>query len=159
MWMTPTNKIIIRLSQNRSWTGGSKPAKPLLQAWTRSTMKLETPSTIRIRFSPWSVQQNMAERILPWKWLASNEPFKLSFNCFTIVLGKVTEIMINVRLLNGLQQKETLPKLQRIGRAKWTTIDHLVSLEATVRKAQVNSETEQVVSIFFDMEKKVYDFT
>ena len=53
-------------------------------------------------------------------------------------------------------QKETLSTLQCGGRAKRTTIDHLLSLEATVRKAQANSE--HVVSIFFDMEK-AYDLT
>ena len=37
--------------------------------------------------------------------------------------------------------------------AKRTTIDHLLSLEATVRKAQANSE--HIVSIFFDMEKNI----
>ena len=41
--------------------------------------------------------------------------------------------------------------LQCGGRAKRTTIDHLLSLEATARNAQENSK--QVVSIFFEMEK------
>ena len=61
------------------------------------------------------------------------------------------ERMVNVRLLDFFYQKGTLSTLKRGGRAKQTTIDHLLSLEATVRKAQANSE--QVVSVFFDMEK------
>ena len=60
---------------------------------------------------------------------------------------------LTTRLLDFFDQKRTL---QGGGRAKQTTIDHLLSLEATVRKAQANSE--QVVSIFFDMEK-AYDLT
>ena len=40
------------------------------------------------------------------------------------------------------------------GRAKLIIINHLLSLEATIRKTQANSE--QVVSFFFDMEK-AYD--
>ena len=64
------------------------------------------------------------------------------------------ESMVNVRLLNFLDQKGTLSPLQRGGRAQLTTINHFFSLEGTVRKAQANSE--QVVSIFFDMEKAYY---
>ena len=64
--------------------------------------------------------------------------------------------MVNVRLLDFFEQKGTLSTLQCGGRAKRTTIDHLLSLEATVRKAQANSE--HVVSIFFDMEK-AYNLT
>ena len=64
--------------------------------------------------------------------------------------------MVNVKLLDFFDQKGTLSILQGGDRAKRTTVDHLLSLEATVRKAQAN--TEQVVSIFFDMEK-AYDLT
>ena len=64
--------------------------------------------------------------------------------------------MINVRLLDLLDQKETFPTPQCEGRAKRTTIDHILSLDATVRKAQANGK--QIVSIFFDMEK-AYDLT
>ena len=67
------------------------------------------------------------------------------------VLDKVMKRMINVRLINFLDQKGTLSTLKREGRAKRTTIDHLLSLGVTVRKAQAISE--QVVSIFFDVEK------
>ena len=66
------------------------------------------------------------------------------------------ERMVNVRLLEIFDQKGTLSTLQCGGRAKRKTIDHLLSLEATVRKAQANGE--QVVSIFFDIEK-AYDLT
>ena len=74
----------------------------------------------------------------------------------TSVLCKVMERMVNVRLVDFFDQKRTLSTLQCGGRAKRTTNDHLLSLEATVRKAQANNE--QVVSIFFDMEK-AYDLT
>ena len=59
--------------------------------------------------------------------------------------------MVNVRLLDFFDQKGTLSVLQYVGRAKLTTIVNLLSLEATVKKAQANGA--QVVSIFFDMEK------
>ena len=68
----------------------------------------------------------------------------------------VMERMVDVSLLDLIYQKGTLSTLQCGGRAKLTTIDHLLSLETTVRKAQTNSE--QVVSIFYDMEK-AYDLT
>ena len=42
------------------------------------------------------------------------------------------------------------------GRAKQTTIDHILSLEAVIRKAQAHRG--QVVSVFFDM-KKAYELT
>ena len=64
------------------------------------------------------------------------------------------ERMVYVSLLDFCGQNGTLSRVQSGGRAKQTTIDHLVSLEATVKKAQANSE--HVVSIFFDMEK-AYD--
>ena len=66
------------------------------------------------------------------------------------------ERMVNVKLLDFFEQKGTLSTLQCGGRAKRTTIDHLFSLEAIVRKAQANSE--QFVSNFFDIEKS-YDLT
>ena len=69
-------------------------------------------------------------------------------------LCKVMERMVNLRLLGFFEQKETLSTLQYGGRAKPKTIDHLLSLEATVRNTQANSE--HFVSIFFDMEK-AYD--
>ena len=67
------------------------------------------------------------------------------------VLCKVMERIVNVRLLNFLDQKGALSTLQCGGWAKRTTVDHLLSQEATVRKTQANSA--QVVSILFDMEK------
>ena len=48
-------------------------------------------------------------------------------------------------------QNGTLSTLQCGGRAKSTTIYHLLSLEATISTAQANGA--QVLSIFFDMEK------
>ena len=66
------------------------------------------------------------------------------------------ERIVNVGLMDYFDQKKTLSTLECGGRAKRTTIDHILSLEATVRKAQANSE--RVVSIFFDMEK-AYDLT
>ena len=65
-------------------------------------------------------------------------------------------IMLKVTLLDFFDQKGTLSTLQCGGRAKRTTIDHLLSLEATKRKAQTN--IEQVVLIFFEM-KKTYDLS
>ena len=64
--------------------------------------------------------------------------------------------MVNIRLLEFFDQEGTLSTLQCGGRAKRTTVDYILSLEATVRKAQANRE--QVVSIFYDMEK-AYDLT
>ena len=61
--------------------------------------------------------------------------------------------MVNVRLLDFFDQKGTLSTLQCGGRAKLTTIDHILSLDATVRKVQANSE--QDVSIFFDMKRSI----
>ena len=58
------------------------------------------------------------------------------------------ERMANVRLLDLFDQKG--------GTTKRKTIDHLLSLEITVRKTHANSE--QVVSMFFDM-GNAYDFT
>ena len=60
------------------------------------------------------------------------------------------ERLVNARLFDFFDQKGTLPTLQLGGRVKRTTIDHNLSLEETVMKAQANSK--QVVSIFFDME-------
>ena len=53
--------------------------------------------------------------------------------------------------MDYFDQKETLSTLQCGGIGRRRTIGHLLSLGATVRKAQANSE--QVVSIFFDMIK------
>ena len=69
----------------------------------------------------------------------------------TSVLCNWTERKVNVRLLDFFDRKGTLSTLQSGGRAKWTTTDHLLSLEATVRNVKANSE--QVASIFFDTEK------
>ena len=63
------------------------------------------------------------------------------------------EGMVNIRLLHFFDQKGT-PQCE--GRGKQTLINYVLSLEATVRKARANSE--QVVSIFFVMEK-AYDST
>ena len=67
----------------------------------------------------------------------------------TSVLCKVMERMVYIRLFDFFDQKGTLSPLPCGGRAKQTTIDHLLSLETAVGKAQANSE--QVVSILFDM--------
>ena len=66
------------------------------------------------------------------------------------------ERIVNVRLLDFFEQKGTLSTLHCGGRAKRITIDHLLSLKETVRKAHANNE--EVVSIFFNMEK-TYDLT
>ena len=66
------------------------------------------------------------------------------------------EITTNVRLFDFFEQKDTLC-IQCGDKAKRTTIDHLLSLEDSVSKAQANSE--QIVFIFFNMEKKIYDLT
>ena len=72
------------------------------------------------------------------------------------VLCKVMEKMVNVRLLDFFNQKGTLSTLKCGGRAKRTTIGHLLSLEATVVTAQAT--IEQVLSIFTGMDK-AYDPT
>ena len=72
----------------------------------------------------------------------------------TSVICKAMERMVNVRLLDFFEQNGILSTLQCGGRTKRTTIDYLLSLGDTVRKAQANSE--QVVSIFFDIEN-AYD--
>ena len=59
--------------------------------------------------------------------------------------------MVNVKLLEFSDQKGTPSTLHLWRQSQRTTIDHLLSLEATVRKAQANSE--RGVSISFDMEK------
>ena len=66
------------------------------------------------------------------------------------------EGMVNVGLLDFFDQKGALSTLHCGGRANRTTINHLLSLEATVSKAQAN--IEQVVSTFFDM-KNAYILT
>ena len=108
------------------------------------------------------------QECFPEKWLVStknpiskpgkytNNPSSYRPNALTSVLRKVFERIINVRLLDFFDLKWTLLTIKCGGRAKRTTIDHLLSLEATMRKAQANSE--QVVSIFFDM-KNLYDWT
>ena len=82
----------------------------------------------------------------------------LNYRPITLIsaLCKVIEGMVNVRILDFFDQKGTLSTLQYGDRAKRTIIDKLLSLEATVRKTQANSE--QLVSIVFDMEK-AYDLT
>ena len=72
------------------------------------------------------------------------------------ILCKVMERMVKGRLLDFFDQTGTLSTLQCGGRTKRTTIDHFLSLEATVRNAQANSE--HIVATFFDMEK-AYDLT
>ena len=157
---------MISLSQKRSWPERFKPPKALLLAWTRSQRNVETLSTRRIRLSPCYVRQNMAARLLPWKLVRVHkniniktwkDPTNTSNYCpiaLTCVLCKVMERIVNVRLLDFFEQKGALSTLKCGGRAKQRTIDHLLSLEATVRKAQANSE--HVVSIFFDMEKSIW---
>ena len=85
-----------------------------------------------------------------------SEPGKYSTNpsnyrpiALSSTLCKILEIMVNVRLVDFIEQKGTLSTLQCGARENLTTSDHLLSLEATIRKAQANSE--HVVSIFFDM--------
>ena len=145
IWTTPTNKIIISLSQNRSWPERSKP--PRLCSWSGQDLQrnVETPSIRRISFSLCSVQQNVAAKILPWKMVRVHNntiskpgkvptiPSSYRPTALTTVLNKWMERMIDVRLLDFFDQKGTLSSLQCWDRAKQTTIDHLLSLEATVR--------------------------
>ena len=83
-------------------------------------------------------------------WKRPNEPFNLSSNrskkCYIRSIGENSKC----KVVGLLDQKGTLSTLQGGGRAKRTTIDHVLFLEATLRKAQANSE--QFVSVFFDME-------
>ena len=55
------------------------------------------------------------------------------------VLCKIMERMVKVRLLDFFEHKGTLLTLQFGSRVKRTSIDHLLSLEAIVRKALANS--------------------
>ena len=68
----------------------------------------------------------------------------------TSALCKVRERMV-YKTFGLFEQKGTLSALQCGGRDERTTIDRVLFLEATVRKAQGNRE--QVVSILFDMEQ------
>ena len=54
------------------------------------------------------------------------------------VLSEVEKRMVNERLLEFFDQKGTLSTLQGGGRAKRATVDHLMSLETTVGKAQAS---------------------
>ena len=110
----------------------------------------------------------MAAMKLSLKWLESTiipisksgkdptNPSNYRPIAITSVLCKSMERKVNVTLLDFFYQKGTLSTLQCGYRAKRTTIYHILCLEVTVRKAEANSE--QVVSIFFDMEK-AYDLT
>ena len=89
-------------------------------------------------------------------WKRANEPLKLSPDCSSKCSMQIMYITVNVKLLEFFDQRGTLSTLQCGARGKRTTIDQLLSLEATVRNAQANGE--QVVSIIFDMEK-AYDLT
>jgi len=71
-------------------------------------------------------------------------------------LSKTLERMINNRLLDYLDTVPGFGSIQAGGRRNRSTIDHLVRLESTIRKAFVNNE--HIVSIFFDLEK-AYDTT
>ena len=67
------------------------------------------------------------------------KPSKYRPIALTSVLCKVMERMVNVRLLDFFDQKGTLSTLQCGGRAKRTTIGHLLSVEATVINQTVST--------------------
>ena len=62
----------------------------------------------------------------------------------------------NVRLLEYLEMEGRISTVQRGGKAKKLTTDHLIRLETTIRKALARNE--HIISIFFDVEK-AYDTT
>jgi len=69
-------------------------------------------------------------------------------------MGKTMEKMINDRLMYWVESKGWLQCYQSGFRRGRGTMDPVVCLEETIRKAQVNKET--VVAVFFDIEK-AYD--
>ena len=83
-------------------------------------------------------------------------PSKYKPNAIKSDQCRVKKGMVNVSLLDLFAWKGTPSTLQCRDRAERKTIDNFLSLEATVRTTQANSE--QIVSIFFDMEKS-YDLT
>ena len=92
----------------------------------------------------------MQEGYIPEKWFEStlkaiSKPVKEPTNpskcrpiALTSFICKITEIRVNVKLLDFFDQKGTFLTLHSGGGAKRTTIYHLLSLEATVRMVQAN---------------------
>lgn len=74
----------------------------------------------------------------------------------TSSICKTIERMINDRLLDFLENIPHFGNIQAGGRKGRSTIDHLIRLETTIRKAFINNEHN--ISIFFDLEK-AYDST
>lgn len=71
-------------------------------------------------------------------------------------LGKTVERMINYRLHDFLKMNGILSNIQCGCQSDRSTGDHLVRLEASIRRAQVHNE--HFITIFFDL-KKAYDTT
>ena len=72
----------------------------------------------------------------------------------TSQLGKIMERMVNDRLVYWLEMRNILYSYQTGFRQRRGTMDPVVTLEESIRKAQVNKET--ILAVFFDIEK-AYD--
>ena len=74
----------------------------------------------------------------------------------TSVICKVTERMINNRLLDYLKRIPSFGRIQCGGLKGRSMTDQFVHMESAIRKAFVNND--HLISVFIDLEK-VYDLT
>ena len=74
----------------------------------------------------------------------------------TSTICKIMERILNIRLLDWLEMEGKISAVQCGGKAKRSTIDHLIRLETTIRTAF--AKREHLIAIFFDVEK-AYDTT
>lgn len=85
-----------------------------------------------------------------------SEPTNYRPIALTSTVCKTMERMINHRLLDYLDMNKKISRIQCGGRKHRSTLDHLISLETTVRKAFAHSQ--HIITVFFDLEK-AYDRT
>ena len=85
-----------------------------------------------------------------------SDPVNFRPIALTSTLGKTVERMINNRLTDYLDMNGILSNVQCGCRRDRSTTDHLVRLEASIRKAFAHSE--HLITIFFDLQK-AYDTT